>query len=104
MKKIFVGNLPADASEASVTQLFSEYGRVRSVQIAADVFTGKCKGFGFIEMEGHEATAAIAGLHGKNMGGERGLKVRFEDTKKTGGKRGRRGQSRYRICSGPRPD
>lgn len=83
MKKMFVGNLPVDASEKSVTELFSEFGKVRSVQLASDIFTGKCRGFGFIEMEGHEARAAIAGLNGRNYGGKF-LRVCFEEPKKKG--------------------
>jgi len=47
MKKMFVGNLPADATEDNVRELFSEYGTVRSIRLATDVFAGKCKGFGF---------------------------------------------------------
>ena len=62
---MFVGNLPESASEDNVTELFEEFGTVRSIRLASDVFTGKCRGFGFIEMEGHEARAAIAGLDGK---------------------------------------
>jgi len=85
---MFVGNLPEDASEESVTELFHEYGTVRSIRLASDVFTGKCRGFGFIEMEGHEARAAIAALDGKTWGGN-ALRVRFEDKKRLGG-RGRR--------------
>ena len=81
MKKIFIGGLPFDASQASVTALFSEFGTVRSIELISDVFSGKCKGFGFIEMEGHEARAAIAGLHGRNVG-EKHLVVKFEDPKK----------------------
>ncbi len=46
------------------------------------------QGFGFIEMEGHEARAAIAGLDGKDFKGK-SLKVNFE-TPKAGGRRGRR--------------
>ena len=88
MKKMFVGNLPSDASEDGVTELFSEFGTVRSIRLATDVFTGKCRGFGFIEMEGHEARAAVSGLDGKSFGGNP-IKVRFEDKKRTGG-RGRR--------------
>ena len=84
---MFVGNLPADASEQSVTELFSEFGKVRSIQLASDIFTGKCRGFGFIEMEGHEARAAIAGLDGKSYNGKY-LRVAFEESKKKG--RGRR--------------
>ena len=49
MKKLFVSNLPQDATEESVTTMFSEYGKVRSINIASDIFSGKCKGFGFIE-------------------------------------------------------
>ena len=90
MKKLFVGNLPQDATEESVRSLFAAFGTVRSISVASDIFTGKCKGFGFIEMEGHEARAAQAALDG-NManGGERGLRVRFEDPRAARG-RGRR--------------
>ena len=83
MKKIFVGSLPADATEDSVKALFSEFGRIRSIRLVTDVFSGRCKGFGFIEMEGHEARAAIAGLDGK-MYGDKNLKVRFEELKPKG--------------------
>ena len=82
MKKMFVGNLPTDASEESVRELFSEFGTVRSISINRDLFTGKCRGIGFIEMEGHEARAAIAGLNGKSLGGNL-LTVRFEDPRRS---------------------
>ncbi|MCP4700828.1 MAG: RNA-binding protein [Gammaproteobacteria bacterium] len=88
MKKMFVGNLPSDASEESVTDLFSEFGTVRSIRLTTDVFTGKCRGFGFIEMEGHEARAAIAGLDGKTFGGK-SLRVRFEDPRVSRGRKRR---------------
>lgn len=87
MKKMFIGGLPLDSTEESVSELFAEYGKVRSIKLAADVFSGQCKGFGFIEMEGHEARAAIAGLNGKIIG-EKSLKVQFENAKPKG--RGRR--------------
>lgn len=86
MKKMYVGNLPSDASEASVSELFSRFGKVRSIKVAKDVFTGKCRGFAFIEMEGHEARSAMADLDGK-MIGDRPLKIRFEDTRKHSRKR-----------------
>lgn len=85
---MFVSNLPADASEESVTELFSEFGRVRSVRLATDVFTGRCRGFGFVEMEGHEARAAIAALNGRSLG-DKPLRVRFEEPRNTRG-RGRK--------------
>ena len=87
MKKLFVGNLPSNATEDSITELFSEYGKVRSIQLAMDVFSGKCRGFGFIEMEGHEARASIEALDGK-MYFDKPLKVRFEDVRGKG--KGRR--------------
>lgn len=86
MKKLFVGNLPPSTNEKEITELFSQFGKVRSIKLVMDVFSGKCKGFGFIEMEGHEARAAIAGLNGKEFGSKI-LKVGFEESK---GKRGRR--------------
>ena len=89
MKKLFVGNLPNDATEASVQALFSEFGKVRSINVASDIFTGRCKGFGFIEMEGHEARAAMAALDGKAMG-DKSLRVRFEDPRARGAHRRKR--------------
>lgn len=80
MKTLFVGNLPASTSENELKDLFSGYGTVRSFRLVTDVFSGQCKGFGFIEMEGHEARAAIAGLNGKDFNGKP-MKVNFEDPK-----------------------
>ena len=89
VKKMFVGGLPVESTEESVTELFAEFGRVRSIKLASDVFSGKCKGFGFVEMEGHEARKAIAALDGKVVG-EKSLRVQFENPKGKGGKRPRR--------------
>jgi RNA recognition motif-containing protein len=80
MKKLFIGNLPTTTDLQELETLFSQFGRVRSSQLITDVFSGKCKGFGFIEMEGHEARAAIAGLNGKDFNGQP-LKVNFEAPK-----------------------
>lgn len=90
MKKIFIGNLSADVTEQELSALFSAYGRVRSIRLVRDVFSGACRGFGFIEMEGHEARAAIGALDGKELRG-RSLKVNEERLQ---GKHARRG--RYR--------
>lgn len=86
MKKMFVGNLSPDSTEQSVTELFSQFGTVRSIRLVSDIFSGKCRGFGFVEMEGHEARAAIAGLDGKTVNGN-SLRVRYEDPR---GARGRK--------------
>ncbi len=81
MKKLFISNLPKDASEESVRALFSKFGRVHSIEINTDIFTGKCRGIGFVKMEGHEARAAIAGLNGKMLN-KSILNVRFADGQK----------------------
>jgi RNA recognition motif-containing protein len=77
LKKLFVGSLPPTTTEESLEALFTPFGRVRSVTLARDIFSGRCKGFGFLEMEGHEARAAIAGLNGKSFEGN-SLRVKFE--------------------------
>jgi RNA recognition motif-containing protein len=86
LKKLFIGNLAASTNEKDIQTLFSEFGKVRSLKLVTDVFSGQCKGFGFIEMEGHEARAAIAGLNGRDFNGKP-MKVNFETPKP--GRRGR---------------
>jgi RNA recognition motif-containing protein len=81
VKKLFVGSLPPSTTEESLQDLFAPFGKVRSVTIVKDLFSGKCKGFGFLEMEGHEARAAIAGLNGKTFEGQ-SIKVKFEEKRK----------------------
>ena len=74
-KKIYVGNLSFSTSDADLQGLFSPHGNVVSVQVIMDRDTGQSKGFGFVEMgSDQEASAAIAALDGKDLGG-RALKV-----------------------------
>lgn len=86
MKKLFVGSLPPNTTEESLTELFNSVGTVRSIELVKDMFSGKCKGFGFLEMEGHEARAAIAELDGKAFEGNF-LRVKFEEARKGGRRR-----------------
>ena len=86
MKRLFIGNLPTNTTEKELVDLFSEFGTVRSSQLVTDIFSGDCKGFGFIAMEGHESRAAITALDGKDFKGK-ALKVNFESPK--AGRRGR---------------
>ena len=86
MKKLFIGNLPPGTNEEELQKLFSAFGTVRSSKLVTDVFSGQCKGFGFVEMEGHEARAAIAGLNGKDFNG-RPMKVNYEEPKAAGRRR-----------------
>jgi len=89
MLTIFVGNLAPETREADLRELFSQYGKVRSLRLVADVFTGKCRGMGFVQMEGHEARAAMAALNGKNFH-DRPLRVNQEQPRDKRGGRGRR--------------
>ncbi|HBE46753.1 MAG: RNA-binding protein [Spirochaetia bacterium] len=69
-KKIYVGNMNYNTSERQLQDLFAQYGEVSTVNIIVDRFTGKAKGFGFVEMENAEAAdAAIAALNGQEFMG-----------------------------------
>jgi cold-inducible RNA-binding protein len=69
-KKIYVGNLPFQATESDITQAFSGFGPVESVSIITDRDTGRSKGFGFVQMtDGADADKAISALNGTEMGG-----------------------------------
>ena len=66
--KIYVGNLSYDVTEDELAAEFGTFGKVESVAIPADKFSGRPKGFGFVEMPTKtEAEAAIAGLNGKSL-------------------------------------
>ena len=69
VQKIYVGNLPFNATEAEVTKLFAEYGDVMSVALPTDRETGRPRGFGFVEMADDAAHKAIDALNGKDFGG-----------------------------------
>ena len=78
---ITILNLSRDTTEAHLLKLFTRYGAVQSCNIVIDKQTNSSKGFGFIEMlNDDEANAAIEGLHGKNIGGN---KVRVKAVNKT---------------------
>ncbi|MFN8324477.1 RNA recognition motif domain-containing protein [Flavobacterium sp.] len=67
---IFVGSLPFSVEEADLRGYFEEYGTVESVKIISDKFTGRSKGFGFVEMSNDaEAQKAIDELNGGTIEG-----------------------------------
>ncbi len=73
-KKIYVGNLPFSATEEGIRDLFAQHGEVHSVAVITDRETGQSRGFGFVEMEGADASKAIAALDQTEMDG-RSLRV-----------------------------
>ncbi|MHC1743121.1 MAG: RNA recognition motif domain-containing protein [Syntrophobacteraceae bacterium] len=65
---IYVGNLSFKTTEKGLLQRFETFGSVKSARIMTDGYTGKSKGFGFVEMpDMAEAKAAIAGMNGKEL-------------------------------------
>ena len=67
---VYVGNLSYDLSEEDLKTAFGEYGEVTSAKIISDRYSGRSKGFGFVEMSSDdEAKAAIEGLAGKELAG-----------------------------------
>lgn len=67
---IYAGSLHFKMSEAELKEAFEEYGEVTSAKIIIDKYSGKSKGFGFVEMPNEEeAKKAIEGLNGTEVSG-----------------------------------
>jgi RNA recognition motif-containing protein len=67
---IFVGNLPYSITSDSLEEMFTSFGRVLSARVITDMYSGKSKGFGFVEMESREdAEKAIAELNEREFDG-----------------------------------
>ncbi len=66
--KIYVGNLSSEVTEEELRQEFEAFGEVTSVNIITDKYSGRPRGFGFVEMSSvSEGQAAITGLNGKTL-------------------------------------
>lgn len=101
---IYVGNLSYQVTEDALSEVFSEYGTVKQVQLPTDRETGRMRGFGFVEMSSDaEEQAAIDALDGAEWMG-RDMKVNKakpkEDRRSSGGGGGgwsnnRRSDRRY---------
>ena len=67
---IYVGNLSFDETDESLETSFSNHGEVQSARVITDRYTGRSRGFGFVEMPNQEeALAAIAAMNGADLGG-----------------------------------
>ncbi|MBI3984137.1 RNA-binding protein [Candidatus Microgenomates bacterium] len=74
-KKLYVGNLPYTTTDDDLAKMFAEFGAVVSAAVISDKFSGRSKGFGFVEMEDDAAAdEAIKQLNDKDFGG-RNLRV-----------------------------
>ncbi len=70
-KKLFVGGLAFETTEATLKDKFSEAGTVESANVIIDKFSGRSKGFGFVEMSSEEeAQKAIEMFNGKDLDGK----------------------------------
>ncbi|MBI2360003.1 MAG: RNA-binding protein [Deltaproteobacteria bacterium] len=92
--KLYVGGLPYSATEEQLREIFAAHGTVESVKVITDKFTGRSRGFGFVEMSsGGEAQKAIQALNGTQLD-ERTLVVneaRPQERREGGGGGGGRG-------------
>ena len=84
MKKIYVGNLPWNTTDADLKELFAPYGEVASASVISDRETGRSRGFGFVEIDDDGADKAIGELDGRDYGG-RPLRVNLALEKRRGG-------------------
>jgi cold-inducible RNA-binding protein len=67
-QKLYVGNLSFQTTEDTLRTLFTEYGQIESVNLITDRYTGRSRGFAFVEMSTEqEAEEAISNLSGKQV-------------------------------------
>ena len=70
-KKLFVGGLSYETTEATLKETFSQAGTVESATVITDKMSGRSKGFGFVEMSSEEeAQKAIEMFNGKEIDGK----------------------------------
>lgn len=74
MKSIYVGNLSFDITSDKLRELFAAHGDVKSVKLINDRYTGKPRGFAFVEMDDDVADSAVHATDGLEVDG-RNLKV-----------------------------
>jgi len=94
--KLYVGNLPFGASEEDLRKLFAEAGAIQSVKIVTDSYSGRSRGFGFVEMASQaEAEKAISVVNGKTFMDRTLIVSEAKPQKKRGGEfKGRRDSNR----------
>jgi cold-inducible RNA-binding protein len=92
--KIYVGGLPYATTDEQLQEIFSAHGTVESARVITDKFTGRSRGFGFVEMSSSgEAQRAIQALNGTDLEG-RSLTVNEARPQERSGFGGNRGGER----------
>ncbi len=74
MKSIYVGNISFDTTSDQLRELFAPHGEVKSVKLVNDRYTGKPRGFAFVEMDDEVVESAVTAMDGVELAG-RSLKV-----------------------------
>jgi RNA recognition motif-containing protein len=86
---IYVGSMSYNVTEEDLKEVFEAFGEVETVKIIKDMYSGRSKGFGFVEMPSKaEAQSAIEGLNGKELKG-RTLNVNEARSRSKGPQAGR---------------
>ena len=68
--RLYIGGLPYSTTDMQLEEIFSAHGSVESAQVIIDKFTGRSRGFGFVEMSNsEEAEAAVNALNETDLGG-----------------------------------
>ncbi len=100
MKSLFVGNLPWSVKDEDLQAKFSEFGEVTSARIINDKFSGRSRGFGFVDMANdEEASKAIEAMNGYSWDGREvtvnEAKPKTDRRNDSGGGGGRRNFNRF---------
>ena len=84
-QKLFIGSLSFSTTSEGLREFFTQCGNVTSATVITDQFSGRSRGFGFVEMATpEEATAAVQRLNGKDLDG-RQIKVEMAKPAGSGG-------------------
>ena len=97
MKRIYVGNLPFDATETDIRALFEAHGMPESVSVITDPGSGRSRGFACVEMNDPEADNAVAALSGTDLRGRSVIVNEARPKREGGGGRDRQGGGRDRY-------
>jgi cold-inducible RNA-binding protein len=90
-QKVYIGNMSYDTTESKLQEMFAAHGEVASVSVVTDRYTGRPRGFAFVEMVTDEAAqAAITALNGQEVDGRQLTVNKARPSKPPQGDRGRR--------------